>query len=102
MLWSRYIETNGAEGIEPPAWTGELAETVAAWQQLQPGSAESNELGQQIIQQIQDGFMFIGTVQAPNPVYHSNALQNFMAPQTWSYEYYRMYPYRPQQWWLDE
>jgi len=102
MQWSRYLETDGAEGIEPPEWTAELAETVAAWQQQQPGTEASNALGQEIIRQIQDGFMFIGTVQAPNPVYHSNALQNFLAPQTWSYEYYRMYPYRPQQWWLTE
>jgi peptide/nickel transport system substrate-binding protein len=102
MLWARWIETNGAEGIEPPVWTTELAETVASWQQHQPGTEASNELGQEIVSQILEAFMFIGTVQAPNPVYHSNALQNFVPPQTWSYEYYRMYPYRPQQWWLDE
>lgn len=102
MLWARYLETNGAEGIEPPAWTAELAETVAAWQQHQPGTDMSNELGQQIVSQVLESFLFIGTVQAPQPVYHSNALQNFVPPQTWSYEYYRMYPYRPQQWWLSE
>jgi len=102
MLWARWIETNGAEGIEPPVWTKELAETVAAWQQHQPGTAMSNELGQKIVGQILDAFLFIGTVQAPNPVYHANALENVLPPQTWSYEYYRMYPYRPQQWWLNE
>jgi peptide/nickel transport system substrate-binding protein len=102
MLWARWIETNGAEGIEPPVWTTELAETVAAWQQHQPGTEASNELGQQIVQQVLDALVFIGTVQAPNPVYHANALENFVPPQTWSYEYYRMYPYRPQQWWLNE
>jgi len=102
MLWARWIETDGAEGIEPPEWTGELAETVAAWQQYQPGTEASNELGQEIVSQILDAFLFIGTVQAPNPVYHSNALENFVPPQTWSYECYRMYPYCPQQWWLNE
>jgi len=100
--WGRYLQTNGAEGIEPPAWTAELAETVAAWQTHLPGTDMSNELGNQIVAQLHDSFLFIGTVSAPNPVYHSNALQNFLAPQTWSYEYYRMYPYRPQQWWLAE
>ena len=102
MQWSRYMQTDGSEGSAPPAWAAELEATVAEWQTHLPGTPESNELGTQIAQQLQDSFLFIGTVSAPGPVYHSTALQNFQAPQTWSYEYYRMYPYRPQQWWLDE
>jgi peptide/nickel transport system substrate-binding protein len=100
--WGRYLATGGAEGTEPPAWTAALTETVAEWQTHLPGTEESNRLGNEIAQQLIDSFLFIGTVSAPNPVYHANALQNFQAPQTWSYEYYRMYPYRPQQWWLEE
>ena len=49
-----------------------------------------------------DSFMFIGTVNAPNPIYRSNALGNFETPKTWSYDYYRTYPYRGHQWFLSE
>ncbi len=46
--------------------------------------------------------LFIGTVLAPAPVYHRNVLKNFTDFKTWSYEYYRTFPYRPQQWFLTE
>ena len=102
MLWAQYNDTNGAEGIEPPAWTAELEAKVTEWQSYLPGSDESNALGSEIIDLLQEGFLFIGTVNAPNPIYVKNAVGNFETPKTWSYEYYRVYPYRPQQWWLDE
>ena len=47
-------------------------------------------------------WLFIGTVSAPNPIYVKNATKNVPEFQTWSYEYYRTYPYRAPQWWLDE
>lgn len=102
MLWNRYIETGGAEGIEPPAWTVELEETVQAWQQTTPGSDEFNSLGSKIIDIQLANLTFIGTVQSQNLIYRSNKLQNFDPFKTWSYEYYRTYPYHPDQWWLDE
>jgi peptide/nickel transport system substrate-binding protein len=46
--------------------------------------------------------VMIGTVKAPEPIYASNNLKNFTEFKTWSYEYYRTYPYRATQWWLDE
>ncbi|MEL6582673.1 MAG: ABC transporter substrate-binding protein [Pseudomonadota bacterium] len=102
MLWAQYLETGGAEGIAPPAWTETLTNQVTEWQSLLPGSAASNALGADIIDTIQESFLFIGTVNAPNPIYVTNAMGNFEPPKTWSYEYYRTYPYRPQQWWLAE
>jgi peptide/nickel transport system substrate-binding protein len=41
-------------------------------------------------------------VQVPAPIYHRNVLKNFVTYKTHSFEYYRSYPYRPTQWWLDE
>ena len=38
--------------------------------------------------------VFLGTVQAPAPIYHRLAVKNFVEFQTWSYEYYRTFPYR--------
>ncbi len=46
--------------------------------------------------------MFIGTVQAPNVIYHRNALKNVTEFKTQSYEYYRTYPYVAAQWFFDE
>ena len=41
-------------------------------------------------------------VQAPAPVYHRNRVKNFPEFKTWSADYYRTYPYRPQQWFLSD
>ena len=49
-----------------------------------------------------DELLFIGTVKAPAPIYHRHALKNVPEFKTWSYEYYRTYPYRAAQWYLDE
>jgi peptide/nickel transport system substrate-binding protein len=46
--------------------------------------------------------LFIGTVKEEKPIYRNAALMNFTAFQTASYAYYRTYPYRPSQWFLDE
>ncbi len=46
--------------------------------------------------------LFIGTALTPDPIYHRNELKNFPEFKTASYEYYRTYPYRPSQWYLDE
>jgi len=46
--------------------------------------------------------IFYGIVLAPGPVYHRNALKNFPTFKTASYEFYRTYPYRGAQWYLDE
>ena len=49
-----------------------------------------------------DEMLFIGTVLAPSPLIHNNDLKNVAQFKTTSYEYYRTFPYLPQQWWLDE
>ncbi|MDD7911443.1 ABC transporter substrate-binding protein [Pseudovibrio exalbescens] len=102
MLWAQYKDTNGAEGMEPPAWTKELEAKITEWQSLVPGTDASNKVGNEIIQIFHDNFLMIGTVKAPAPIYRSNKLQNFETPKTSSYDYYRTYPYRAQQWFLSE
>ncbi len=102
MLWAEYIDSNGANGVEPPAWTKEMAETAIAFQSAAPGSDEQNAAGAKLAQMMVDQMLFIGTVVAPAPIYHRNALENVTEFQTWSYEYYRTYPYRAHQWWLSD
>ena len=49
-----------------------------------------------------ENLLYIGTVLATSPIYRRNELQNFTSFQTASYDYYRTYPYRATQWFLDE
>lgn len=102
MLWAEYLETDGASGIEPPAWAMGMVDDINAFQQAVPGSAEAGEIGARIAQTMAENLLFIGTVQAPNPIVVRNGLKNVPEFQTWSYEYYRTYPYRGTQWFLAE
>jgi len=102
MLWSEYIDTNGTAGVKPPEWVGVMGEDILAFQAATVGSDESNRLGAKLVQAMVDSLLFIGTVKAAAPVYHSNELINFPEFQTASYSYYWSYPYRGPQWSLSE
>jgi peptide/nickel transport system substrate-binding protein len=102
MLWAEYIESNGASGVEPPKWALDMIDQINAFQSAPAGSPESAKFGASLVENLTGHLVMIGTVQAPNPIYHRNALKNFPNFKTWSYEFYRTYPYRPQQWFLDD
>lgn len=102
MLWAEWLDSDGATGIEPPDYAKKLAADIDAFQSAIPGTDESNALGAALVENFVSNLVMIGTVKAPEPVYASNKLKNFTEFKTWSYEYYRSYPYRPTQWWLDE
>jgi peptide/nickel transport system substrate-binding protein len=100
MLWSQYQDTNGAEGVAPPATVAKMQKLAARFVTLKAGTAESNTLGMEIATRVVDDLFIIGTVKAVSPVYRSRSLGNFEVPKTSSYEFYRMYPYLPTQWFL--
>ncbi len=102
MLWGEYIDTDGASGVKPPEYAYELMADINLFQAAIAGSDESNEIGARMVQNIVDSMLFIGTVKAVAPIYHNNDLKNFTEFKTQSYAYYRTYPYRASQWWLDE
>lgn len=102
VLWGEYIDSNGASGVKPPQWVYDLSDTVDAFQSAASGSDEAKALGEKMVEAMTGNLMFIGTVQAPSPIYHRNELKNYHTFKTASYEYYRTYPYRPSQWWFDE
>lgn len=102
MLWGEYIDTDGASGVKPPQWVYDSMTDIDAFQSAIAGSDESNEIGARLVQTVVDNLLFIGTVKAVAPIYHNNDLKNFTEFQTQSYAYYRTYPYRATQWWLDE
>ena len=102
MLWAEYLESDGASGVKPPDWVYEMRDDINAFQSAPIGSDEQNALGLKLAQKMVDEMLFLGTVRAPAPIYHRNALKNFTTFKTWSYEYYRTFPYLPAQWYLDE
>ena len=102
MLWAEWVDTAGATGVEPPQWAKDLMADTDAFQGATPGSAEQGEIGARMAKTLTESLLFIGTVQAPNVVYHRNALKNVTEFKTQSYEYYRTYPYVAAQWYFDE
>ena len=102
MLWGEYIDTNGASGVKPPEYVYQLMKDIDAFQGAVVGTEESNTLGARLVENTAKSLLFIGAVKAVAPIYHSNKVKNFTEFKTQSYAYYRSYPYRPTQWYLDE
>ena len=102
MLWAEWVSSNGANGVEPPAFVKSMMDDINAFQSATPGSAESAEIGARMAATMTENLLYIGTVLATSPIYRRNELQNFASFQTASYDYYRTYPYRATQWFLDE
>jgi len=102
MLWAEWVDSNGASGVEPPAYAKQMMKDIDAFQSTPVGTPESDKLGARLVENLVENLLFIGTVQVPAPIYHRNVVKNFVEYKTHSFEYYRSYPYRPTQWWLDE
>lgn len=102
MLWGEYLESDGASGVKPPDYVYQMVEDINAFQSASVGSEESAMLGARLVENLTGNLLIIGTVHAVNPIFHRNALKNFADFKTASYEYYRAFPYRPQQWFLDD
>ncbi len=101
ILWAQWLETKGAEGVEPPAPAKKLITMIDDFQRLESGSEAQNKIGHEMVQILVDNLYFIGTVGGiPGPVYHNNKLGNFQTMTAVTYDYYRMYPYRGTQWYL--
>lgn len=102
MGWAEWIDSDGASGIEPPQFALDMIADIDAFQQSVPGSDEAAMLGKKIAKNWADNTLIIGTVNAPAPIVIRNGLKNVPEFKTWSYEYYRTYPYRATQWFLAE
>jgi len=102
MLWAEWVDSDGSKGVEPPDFVKQLIDDINAFQSAVAGSDESNAAGASMVQNMTENLLFIGTVKSQGPIYHRNALKNFISFKTNSYEYYRTYPYKAYQWWLDE
>tara|TARA_R110002072_G_scaffold3472_13_gene25307 strand:+ start:605 stop:2644 length:2040 start_codon:yes stop_codon:yes gene_type:complete len=102
MLWGEYVDSDGASGVEPPAYAKQMMEDIKAFQAAPVGTPESDALGLKLVENMTGNLLFIGTVKEQKPIYYAAALKNVTSFKTASYAYYRTYPYRPSQWFLDE
>lgn len=102
MLWAEYIDTKGDSGVKPPQYAYDMIDDINAFQSAVVGSDEQNKIGARLVQNLNDNMLFIGTVKAVLPVYHSNNLKNFPKFKTNSSAFYRAFPYRGPQWYLTE
>ena len=102
MLWGEYVESKGAAGVKPPEYVYTMMEDINAFQAAPVGTPESNALGLKLVANMTGNLLFIGTVKEQKPIYHTAKLKNFPEFKTASYAYYRTYPYRPSQWFLDK
>lgn len=102
MLWAEYIDSEGANGVEPPAYVMGMIDDINALQSAAPGSDAQGEAAARLTEAMASNLLFLGTILASGPVYRSNDLQNVTQFTTTSYEFYRTYPYNPTQWWLSE
>ncbi len=102
QLWKQYIDSNGASGLKPPQFVDNLKDGINALQAAVAGTPASNAAVNKLVSNMAENLVYFGIILAPGPVYHRNALKNFPTFKTASYEFYRTYPYRAAQWYLDE
>ncbi|MGD8703096.1 MAG: ABC transporter substrate-binding protein [Desulfosarcina sp.] len=99
--WAAWKTSGGKEGIEPPADVTKLYQLAEQFIQYPMGSADSNRIGQEIIDIHVKNLWKIGTVgNIVNPVVHRNDLGNYKTFKAKTYDYYWTYPYRSFQWYL--
>ncbi len=100
--WAAWKTSGGSEGTEPPADIKKLWALSQKFIQEEMGSEASNALGQQIADIHVDNLLKIGTVgNIVGPFVYRNDLQNVKPLTAKTYDFYWTYPYRPQQWWLE-
>jgi peptide/nickel transport system substrate-binding protein len=98
-LWAEYLNSDGASGVEPPEWVLTLDQKSSEYQQYPPGDPAASALGTELVDLLNEGLLFIGTVgNASEPVYRRNDVGNFQTFTARSYDYYWSYPFRPTQW----
>jgi peptide/nickel transport system substrate-binding protein len=97
--WATWRATDGAEGVEPPAYIKALWPLAEQFLQEPLGTAESTRIGGEIIDIHVDNLLKIGIVgDVPSPYVYDADLGNVRPMTAKTYDFYWAYPYRPQQW----
>lgn len=99
--WAAWKQSEGKQGIEPPADVKKLYELSEKFIQVPFGTAESDKLGGEIVDIHVNNLLKIGTVgEILGPVMRRDELRNFKSYTAKTYDFYWAYPYRPYQWYL--
>ena len=101
--WAAWYASGGTDGVEPPDDVKRLVELSNEFIQYPLGSAESNRVGEEIVDIHVNSLWkigIIGNVVTPN-IQH-NTLKNFKPFTAMTYDYYWAFPYRPQQWYFEQ
>jgi peptide/nickel transport system substrate-binding protein len=102
MLWAEWVDSKGASGVEPPEYVKTLMADISTLQSTPNGTDEFKAIANRMVAAMVENMLFIGTALTPDPIYVNNKVKNFPEFKTASYEYYRTYPYRGPQWYLEE
>lgn len=99
--WAAWKDTDGEQGIEPPEDIKKLYALAAEFTQTEMGSEASNKIGSEIVDIHVNNLLKLGTVgNIVAPFMYRNDLQNVKPITAKTYDFYWVYPYRPQQWFL--
>jgi peptide/nickel transport system substrate-binding protein len=101
--WRDWLDNNGTQGDEPPAWAKRLHALGKEWPTVVPGSDRYLELGKEMVKIHQDNLIIIGTVGSiPITNVVSNKLGNVPKWTISSYGYGYSYGARADQWYFKE
>ncbi len=102
-LWRQWLDTGGAEGMEPPDIIKELWDITVQWQAEPYGTERYKELGRQMLQINAENVWAIGTVGlVPRPSVIRNTVRNHpQSENILSIEYDMWSHYQLAQWWID-
>ena len=102
-LWRQWLDTDGAEGVEPPDIIKELWAVSVEWQAEPFGTDRYNELGNQMIKINAENAWLIGTVGlVPRVSIIGNNVRNHPTEEDILSIEYGMWSYHlMQQWWID-
>lgn len=101
--WYDWWTSVGSSGEEPPEDVQRLFDLAEQWKVSIPGSEDYERLGKEMVQIHLDNFWLIGTIsQPPQPTIVSNRLKNVPEYKIQSFAYFRTFPYRTYQWFIDE
>ena len=103
LEYQAWLTSDGAAGVEPDADMKRLYELTEEFKTLLPGTPRYAEVGQEIGDIHMTNMYIIGILgPSPAPMVVSNRLGNFIPAPVTGFEFFREYPFRPDQWYIME
>jgi peptide/nickel transport system substrate-binding protein len=101
LSYLEWYKSGGATGEEPPADMQRLYELTEQFKSAIPGTDEYVKIGQEIGDIHSKNMYLIGIIgPAPSVQIANNRIGNYIPAKISAFEFYREYPYRPDQWFI--